>query len=254
MATFKLAPTSLTLALALAAAPLAAARANDPLTQTAPGTDAVTSPAPEARPRVKPHNRPRTTRGDAGRPGGTDLSATAIIRSLAPFADGNPGAPRAVATPSGEVQVDDERAIDLTVFFAYDSDRILPEAFAQLDVLARALQSRELAGHRFLVAGHTDAKGRAGYNLDLSRRRALAVARYLADAGIVPARLVAHGWGETRLKLPSDPLSGANRRVEVALIVPQRASTLDETGLADPRRVLHADELDDFAATPTPLR
>ena len=271
-----LAATLLAIAAATAlTAPAGTAQARNPLTEVAPsGTSGGTSgglsggsgsrsggaarperQAPAQAPDRQAPGRETLDRG-ASRAGGTDLDATAIIRSLAPFANGNPGAPRDVDTGSGRVTVDYARAIDLTIFFAYDSAAILPEALPQVDRLAQALDSPQLAAHRFLLAGHTDAKGRAGYNLDLSRRRAMAIARYLVDAhGIAPDRLVAWGWGETRLKVPSDPLSGANRRVEVALIVPREASSLDGPieDLVDPRDGLGAFALDDFDAAPTPI-
>ena len=105
------------------------------------------------------------------------------------------------------------------------------------------------------------------------------------DDAAAPNRLVAHGWGESRLKVPSDPGSGANRRVEVSLILPTygelfvpsydyivpangRSDGLyyqdQETwvwlpgggyGLTDPRWRLSRYALDDFGATPTrPVR
>jgi outer membrane protein OmpA-like peptidoglycan-associated protein len=70
---------------------------------------------------------------------------------------------------------------------------------------------------RLLVAGHTDALGDAAYNLALSRRRADAVARLLAAAGVPAGQLVVRGYGETApLRQPSDP--GLNRRVSFSLI------------------------------------
>jgi OmpA-OmpF porin, OOP family len=216
--------------------------------------------------------------------GQTDIPATDIIRELAPVESGNVGAPVIVETPNGSVTIDSTRAIDLTVFFAYDSARLLPEARAQLDALGHALNSPELRQFSFLIAGHTDAAGPADYNLDLSIRRAIAVAEYLLQYhGISPNRLVAHGWGESRLSVPSDPGSGANRRVEVSLILPSYGNlyipsyehVLPANGtsgalyyedhgtwawlpdgryrLTDPRWRLSAFALDDFGATPTYL-
>jgi outer membrane protein OmpA-like peptidoglycan-associated protein len=163
----------------------------------------------------------------------TNPSATAIIRSLAPFADGNPNAPaprrdlRDVDADGGRrVRVDYGRAVDLTVFFAYDSARLTPEALVQLEPLGRALQSPALMPYRFLLAGHTDGAGDPGYNRGLSLQRAMAVRRHLSAAyGVDPARLVVHGWGPTRLKDPARPLASVNRRVEVALIQPDRPSS-----------------------------
>jgi OOP family OmpA-OmpF porin len=200
-------------------------------------------------------------------------SATAIIRSLAPFADGNPGPPARALNPDDggpSVRVDPARSVDLTVFFAYDSARLTPEARIQLEPLGQALASRDLAGHGFLIAGHTDAAGSPAHNRRLSLARARAVRAHLVETyGIDPGRLRVHGWGPTRPKDPAAPLSRVNRRVEVSLLAPARHGALRFIGpaaettcgepvaasvaplLADPRLRAVLD-LDDFAASPTP--
>jgi outer membrane protein OmpA-like peptidoglycan-associated protein len=80
--------------------------------------------------------------------------------------------------------------------------------------------SPELSPYRYLIAGHTDATGGDAYNLDLSRRRALAVRDYLVSAfPIDPHRLVIVGFGFRQLKRPDAPHAAVNRRVETLLIV-----------------------------------
>lgn len=209
---------------------------------------------------------PRDEAAEREEAGAANPSANAIIRSLAPFADGNPGAPAppvSVAPADGgpAVRVDPARSVDLTVFFAYDSARLTPEARIQLEPLGEALRARPLAGHGFLIAGHTDAAGGLAYNRRLSLARALAVKAHLVEAyGIAPGRLRVHGWGPTRPKDPAAPLSRVNRRVEVSLIAPARTGGLRFVlpvaqtcaGLPDPRPAAGLD-LDDFAAAPTPL-
>jgi OmpA-OmpF porin, OOP family len=160
---------------------------------------------------------------------------TEIIRSLAPFADGNPvirgRAPRAVDTDRGRVRVDYGRTIDIAVFFDYDSARLTEEASVQLEPLGHALQSRELLAHRFLIAGHTDASGDPAYNRSLSLKRSAAVRAYLSETyGVDPMRLVIYGWGQSRLKDPANPFSGVNRRVEIALIMPNTSGDDDFDG------------------------
>jgi len=117
------------------------------------------------------------------------------------------------------VVVDYYFAYDLTVFFPRNSDRITDEARIQLNAIGSALISDRLLPYKYVLAGHTDATGSAEYNRDLSVRRALSVRRYLIDTfGIDPSRLVAAGWGESRLKAPEKPNSSVNRRVELVLI------------------------------------
>jgi len=107
-------------------------------------------------------------------------------------------------------------SIDLEIYFDYKSAEVTPKAVAVLDTLGRALSDARLADDSFLIAGHTDAKGGAAYNLELSQRRAQAVRQFLiANFKVDAQRLVAKGYGLQRLKTPNDPLAAANRRVQI---------------------------------------
>ena len=79
------------------------------------------------------------------------------------------------------VKENDLPAIDLEVFFEFDSAEITPDALPTLNKLGAALASDELKGSIFLVAGHTDAKGSEAYNLGLSDARAKSVRGFLID-------------------------------------------------------------------------
>jgi hypothetical protein len=164
--------------------------------------------------------------------------------------------------------VDYSRAIDLTVYFDYNSAKVTDRTRETLDRLAEALASPELKQHRFLIAGHTDAAGTDEFNLDLSYRRALSVRDYLAMHGIPKYRIAVKGWGRSRLKDPAHPESGVNRRVEVALIVDRAKSYLESDAQYRGRRPwftcppgsrlidpLRPDlNIDDFAAgSPNPM-
>ena len=82
--------------------------------------------------------------------------------------------------------------------------------------LGAALNDAGLEGSQFMIAGHTDAAGSAGYNQSLSLRRAHAVTDFLVNfAGVNPRRLAVEGYGESLLKYPDAPESGQNRRVEI---------------------------------------
>lgn len=72
-------------------------------------------------------------------------------------------------------------SIDLVVAFATNSAELSSEARAALGNLGAALASRELAGNRFRIEGHTDTVGTAEANVALSTRRAEAVAAFLVD-------------------------------------------------------------------------
>ena len=69
------------------------------------------------------------------------------------------------------------------------------------------------------VKGHTDNRHSETYNLDLSRRRAEAVHRYLVGAGVPPNRLSVSYYGSANPveETPPGVASATNRRVELLL-------------------------------------
>jgi outer membrane protein OmpA-like peptidoglycan-associated protein len=114
------------------------------------------------------------------------------------------------------VEANDLPAIDLEVFFNFDSAEITPEALPILKKLGAALSDEKLKGSVFLVAGHTDAKGPDAYKLSLSDQRAKTVVGFLSENfHIDPKQLVAIGFGEEKLKNPENPHAAENRRVQV---------------------------------------
>ncbi len=109
--------------------------------------------------------------------------------------------------------------VDLAVFYEFDSAALTPQAKALLTDLGRALTSSRLAGTKFLLAGHTDAKGSKPYNQNLSERRAVEARRFLVENfGIRPDRLIVVGFGEEYLADSARPHDPINRRVEVTLL------------------------------------
>lgn len=110
----------------------------------------------------------------------------------------------------------DKPKIDIAIFFDYNSDVIGPKAIGAVNELGVALLSEKLKGSTIMLNGHTDAAGSPNYNLDLSHRRAQSVRRYLIQTFRIPEdKLLVAGFGFERLKVPDQPLSGENRRVEV---------------------------------------
>ena len=110
-------------------------------------------------------------------------------------------------------------SVDLSVYFEFNSARILPSARPVLDDLGYALSSPKLRYARYLIAGHTDSRGARGYNQWLSDERAKAVRDYLGyNFNIAPQRLVSVGFGEETPVNKRRPAAAINRRVEVSLI------------------------------------
>lgn len=110
------------------------------------------------------------------------------------------------------------RSIDLVINFEFDSAKLKGESKSILDNLAQAMNNPRLRDTLFRVEGHTDAKGTASYNQQLSERRAIAVAEYLLTAGVDRPRLSAIGKGHTELLLPEKPLGMENRRVRITTL------------------------------------
>jgi OOP family OmpA-OmpF porin len=100
------------------------------------------------------------------------------------------------------------------IVFAPGSAAIAPESRSVLDSLA----SVALRCDRFSieVAGHTDNQGAREMNMELSQRRADAVASYLAGQGVARSRLSARGYGPDRPRAGNTTPAGqaANRRIE----------------------------------------
>lgn len=98
--------------------------------------------------------------------------------------------------------------------FAAGSSAIDPSSRQVLNALA----SVALRCDRFSieVAGHTDNVGAREMNMELSHRRADAVASYLAGQGVARSRLSARGYGPDRPRASNTTPDGqaANRRIE----------------------------------------
>jgi outer membrane protein OmpA-like peptidoglycan-associated protein len=110
---------------------------------------------------------------------------------------------------------------DVEIEFDFDSDRIKPNSFRALGAMADAMHHPVLLDDKFLIVGHTDAKGSRQYNLELSQRRADAIRNTLITVfRLPPERLAAFGLGEEQLRDPANPESGTNRRVQLINLGP----------------------------------
>lgn len=137
-------------------------------------------------------------------------------------------------------------------------DRVIPfpQPGRQLDDEGRTLLDSLLtdpimrAGGAITLSGHSDSKGNDSANLRVSRQRAEAVRDYLVEKGVAPTRITVIALGETRPLAPNahpdgsdDPEARArNRRVEIAIALPQAPDTVAPAGATDGNQA---------AATPT---
>ena len=103
-------------------------------------------------------------------------------------------------------------------FFDTDKAVLKPAGKAQLDDLLGKLRS---VNWDVLVAvGHTDSRGPAGWNQDLSLRRAEAVKAYFLSQGLSEQQVKTEGKGSTMPVADNSTASGRaqNRRVEVEVV------------------------------------
>lgn len=85
----------------------------------------------------------------------------------------------------------------LPIFYELASARLTPASKTVIDnTLLPILNSKNV---RIEIMSHTDARGDDAYNMSLSQQRANSVVNYLVTKGISRNRLVAKGYGETRL-------------------------------------------------------
>ncbi|MFN3203019.1 MAG: OmpA family protein [Bradymonadia bacterium] len=106
------------------------------------------------------------------------------------------------------------------VLFKTDSATLRDESQKLLDDVVQLMRNSPSI-RKVQVGGHTDSRGPASYNLDLSKRRAEQVRRYLIDKGKLAAnRLVAKGFGEDEPLEPNNTADGRrrNRRVEFKIL------------------------------------
>jgi outer membrane protein OmpA-like peptidoglycan-associated protein len=107
----------------------------------------------------------------------------------------------------------------VTVTFGFDKAALTNDDRSQLDSFAVQLGSAK--NYILEVTGGTDSTGSAGYNYELSQRRADAVVQYLASKyGIAPHRFYLIGIGKDKEVASNTTAEGRkqNRRVEVLLL------------------------------------
>ena len=161
---------------------------------------------------VPPSNSPGATSNT-----GSSQTTSDTAGDTRPAATGTPasvptGTPAAMLEAA---QVAARPSLSLSIQFDFDSARIRPESLLALGNLATALGSAALLPSRFVIEGHTDAKGNPDYNRKLSDQRAAAVRDLLLAKGIAATRLQSVGKGSSDLANPAAPQAAENRRVKI---------------------------------------
>lgn len=116
--------------------------------------------------------------------------------------------------PALVVVTDCEVKITQQIHFEFNKDVIRKESFPVLDAVVEAIQKNPSI--KIEVQGHTDNKGTAAYNKNLSDRRAKSVMKYLVSHGVEMGRLTSHGYGFERplVDNSTEQNRALNRRVQ----------------------------------------
>lgn len=120
--------------------------------------------------------------------------------------------------PTHEVEGVTKPSLTMHLEFKFNSDELTPQTVKYLDALGTALQDPALRGYVYRVEGHTDNVGADAYNLELSRKRALAVVDYMVKTfGLEREQFDVYGFGKKNPVASNDTEAGRqqNRRVVV---------------------------------------
>jgi outer membrane protein OmpA-like peptidoglycan-associated protein len=117
-----------------------------------------------------------------------------------------------------ETKVDTKPVVLNNIFFETGSDVLLPESKTEIQLLTDLMTDNTTM--RIKIYGHTDNVGSDIDNLDLSTRRAKAVANSIIKNGIDGGRLESEGLGETQPIDSNDTPEGRqkNRRTEFRVL------------------------------------
>ncbi|ACY16532.1 OmpA family protein [Haliangium ochraceum] len=108
--------------------------------------------------------------------------------------------------------------IKQTIYFETGKNTIKPVSFALLNEVATVLTDNPEIEVR--IEGHTDSRGSAEFNMELSQSRAESVRSFLIDKGVDGDRLEAKGYGESAPIANNNTRAGQaqNRRVEFVIV------------------------------------
>jgi len=104
------------------------------------------------------------------------------------------------------------------ILFEFDSYQLNEEAKKTLDAIYEVLKN--YPDREIQISGHTDNIGTEEYNLELSEKRAKAVANYLLEKGLKEDQISYKGYGSSIPIAPNDTPENRskNRRVEIFIL------------------------------------
>ncbi len=133
-----------------------------------------------------------------------------------------------------------EKAIALNnIYYDLDKSDIRPDAAKVLDSLVMIMSDNP---DIFIELGsHTDDRSDDNYNMRLSQDRAASAVRYIIEQGVTAERIVAKGYGESKLLIKNAQTEDAhqkNRRTEFKVLkynpeIPEEETAEEETDISE---------------------
>lgn len=120
-----------------------------------------------------------------------------------------------------EVIITETEIILNPIYFEFDKSNITKQGASELDKLVYVMSQNDKLV--VFAKSHTDSRGDAKYNLDLSERRAKSTVQYVISKGIDASRISGNGFGESQLKVDcknkcTEEEHAINRRSEFMIV------------------------------------
>src|SRR5262245_10570928 len=121
----------------------------------------------------------------------------------------------------GFAETDEGWTLNLAVPILFDVDSYEVKPETKRAIMATAKELRKVGVERIRVEGHTDNLGSRSHNMELSRRRAEAVAQEFIGYGFPDGSIQRKAWSFEHPVAPNDTAEGRalNRRVAIVVVV-----------------------------------
>jgi peptidoglycan-associated lipoprotein len=111
-----------------------------------------------------------------------------------------------------------EKPIELpNILYDFARWDLRPESMVALDGLVETLNNNP--GVVIELASHTDSRGGAAHNMELSQKRAQSVVDYLIESGIDAARLVPRGYGKSKPRIIDERMAATYKFLSAGTIL-----------------------------------
>jgi peptidoglycan-associated lipoprotein len=129
-----------------------------------------------------------------------------------------------------------EQPIELSnIYYDFDDDVILKEAEQDLEFILELMN--KYPEMTIELRSHTDARGNADYNQQLSQSRTESARRWLVREGVSRGRIEAKGYGETEPKTVNENSAAANDFLEVGDVLTE--SFIDSLETVEQQEAAH---------------